>query len=90
MKSLFIFSSLATGDELHSISLNYRIGRSTATLIIRETCEAIWDCLSSEELFTPSENGWREIAHDFDKRWNFPNCIGAMGGKHVSIIVRLY
>jgi len=85
-----IFSYLATGDGLHSISLNYRIGRSTVTLIIKETCEAIWDSLSSEELFTPSENGWREIAHEFEKRWNFPNCIGAMDGKHVAIIGRLY
>lgn len=77
---------LATGDGLHSISLNYRIGRSTATCIIRETCEAIWNCLSPEELFTPSENGWREVAHEFEKRWNFPNCIGAMDGKHIAII----
>jgi len=88
-KQIFYFSYLATGDRLHSISLNYRIGRSTATLIIKETCEAIWD-LSSEELFTPSEKGWREIAHEFEKRWNFLNCIGAMDGKHVAIIVRLY
>ncbi|KYM96641.1 Putative nuclease HARBI1, partial [Cyphomyrmex costatus] len=77
---------LASGDGLHSISLNYRIGRSTATLIIRETCEAIWDCLSPEILFTPSENGWRKIALEFEKRWNFPNCIGAIDGKHVAII----
>ncbi|XP_067215723.1 uncharacterized protein [Linepithema humile] len=77
---------LASGDGLHSISLSYRIGRSTTTFIIKETCEAIWNCLNTEELFTPTSNGWQEIAYEFENRWNFPNCIGALDGKHVSII----
>ncbi|XP_025159509.1 uncharacterized protein LOC112589650 [Harpegnathos saltator] len=77
---------LASGDGFHSILLSYRIGRSTTTCIIRETCEAIWSCLHKEELFTPTTNGWQEIAHEFENKWNFPNCIGALDGKHVSII----
>lgn len=84
------FSYLATGDRLHTIALSYRTGTSTTSQIIRETCEAIWDCLYKEILFTPSYNGWQEVAYEFQEKWNFPNCIGALEGKHVTILVSLY
>ena len=33
----------------------------------------------------PSENKWKSIADELYERWNFPNCIGAIDGKHVMI-----
>lgn len=32
-----------------------------------------------------SENEWKYIADGFNDAWNFPNCIGAIDGKHVAI-----
>lgn len=34
---------------------------------------------------TPSENDLKANADKFYKRWNYPNCVGAIDGKHVRI-----
>eukprot|EP00795_Rhopilema_esculentum_P004037 gene4037-20212_t len=29
---------------------------------------------------------WELVASEFESSWNFPNCLGAMDGKHINII----
>ena len=33
----------------------------------------------------PTEEQWKYIADDFYTKWNIPNCLGAINGKHVNI-----
>lgn len=33
----------------------------------------------------PTREKWTRIAMEFDEKWNFPNCIGAIDGKHFRI-----
>lgn len=33
----------------------------------------------------PTEEAWREIAAGLWEKWQFPNCIGAIDGKHITI-----
>jgi hypothetical protein len=34
---------------------------------------------------TPKWSKWSQIVNDFWDLWNFPNCIGAIDGKHVKV-----
>lgn len=32
-----------------------------------------------------SEDDWRKVADEFESKWNYPGCIGAIDGKHVAV-----
>ena len=76
---------LVTGDAQITIAASYRVSPTTVGRIISETCEAIWLVLIREGCLkapsTPEE--WDNIAYIFENEWNFPNCLGAIDGKHV-------
>ena len=76
---------LVTGDAITTIAYNFRMGVLTARQIILDVCTELWDALASIHMLVPSEVEWESIAEDFFARWNFPNCIGAIDGKHVMI-----
>jgi len=51
---------------------------------VNEVCQAIEKNLGPEYLkFPSSHEEWLNIASQFELRWNFPNCIGAIDGKHI-------
>ena len=76
---------MTTGDSYHTITWSYRVGVATVATIIREVCEAIWNQLRPIHLPQPTQEIWRQIECGFRERWQFPNCIGALDGKHVLI-----
>jgi len=78
---------LASGDS-KSLSYAYRVGHNTISKIVSETCEAIWIGLKDQVFPQPTEDWWNKIAKQFEERWNFPHCIGAIDGKHVVIQVK--
>jgi hypothetical protein len=41
--------------------------------------------LKDEVMPTPTRATWSQIVNDFWDLWNFPNCIGAIDGKHVMV-----
>uniref|UniRef100_A0A8C5PX67 DDE Tnp4 domain-containing protein n=1 Tax=Leptobrachium leishanense TaxID=445787 RepID=A0A8C5PX67_9ANUR len=77
---------LASGCSLQDLHYNFRVGRSTAGEIVRKVCQTIWDTMREECLPTPTDAAWAQIAATFLERANFPNCLGAMDGKHVRIV----
>ncbi|KAH8039855.1 hypothetical protein HPB51_009111 [Rhipicephalus microplus] len=77
---------VSNGESHHSLSRQFRLGHSTVNDIIHETCNVIYEELKNEFLKTPStEDEWRDVVAGFSRNWNFPNCVGAMDGKHVII-----
>ncbi|XP_040356682.1 uncharacterized protein LOC121046487 [Ixodes scapularis] len=76
---------LATGGSMQDLAMSYRMHSSTVSGILRETLAAIWDCLSPVVLEKPTTSKWERIRQEFCAKWNFPNAIGSIDGKHFSI-----
>ena len=75
---------LVTGDAQTTIAASYRMSNTSVGRIIKETCNALWTVLLEKGFLNcPHETEWSKIAEHFESRWNFPNCIGAIDGKHV-------
>uniref|UniRef100_A0A9J8D5P7 DDE Tnp4 domain-containing protein n=1 Tax=Cyprinus carpio carpio TaxID=630221 RepID=A0A9J8D5P7_CYPCA len=77
---------LATGVSFKSLGFQFRIGSTTIGKIVEETCElcilnVVLSCLQT----STSEEQWRKIAEQFDMKWQFPHCLGAIDGKHIFI-----
>ncbi|KAG5876797.1 hypothetical protein JTB14_014127 [Gonioctena quinquepunctata] len=60
-------------------------GAQTLERIIVETCDALVHVLKGYLEIPASEGEWKDVAQQFERRWNFPNCIGAIDGKHINI-----
>ncbi|KAJ8343120.1 hypothetical protein SKAU_G00330480 [Synaphobranchus kaupii] len=76
---------LATGDSYRSIASSYRTGISTVASIVPSVARAIWSSLVANYMPVPREEDWCAIAEGFRQRWNFPNCMGSIDGKHMVI-----
>ncbi|KAJ4436848.1 hypothetical protein ANN_16980 [Periplaneta americana] len=77
---------LASGNTFTDLHYTYRMGISTIALIVRQVCEVIWEVMAEECLPEPTLQKWQEIAFGFQTKANFPNCIGALDGKHIRVI----
>jgi len=43
--------------------------------IVRDTCDAIWECLKMVCMSARDKNNWMGTADDFYEMINFPDCI---------------
>ncbi|KYN14594.1 hypothetical protein ALC57_13207 [Trachymyrmex cornetzi] len=76
---------LASGDSMASFSYAFRIGANTASKIIKETCTALWKVLKDRVFLQSTDENWQKVADNFERICQFPNCIGAVDGKHIMI-----
>ena len=77
---------LASGDNYQSHMFGFRVAANTICGIIPETCQAICDVLQADYFQCPrTPDEWRRVADGFWKNLNFPNCLGALDGKHVAL-----
>ncbi|KAM0736878.1 Protein ALP1-like [Formica fusca] len=76
---------LAQGCSMQVVAWSFLIGKTTVSVIVHETCAAIWEILSPIYLKIPTIEDWRDKSKRFNEQWNLPNCCGAIDGKHVII-----
>uniref|UniRef100_A0A671UPW4 DDE Tnp4 domain-containing protein n=1 Tax=Sparus aurata TaxID=8175 RepID=A0A671UPW4_SPAAU len=72
---------LATGNQT-----SVYVVLSTIRQFVPETCQAIYQVLKDKYVKCPDTAlEWQQVATGFLSQWNFPNCIGALDGKHINI-----
>ena len=77
---------LATGEIFKSLQYSFLIASNTLSLVIPEVCDAIISVLGPIYMKTPTTaEEWHWIADAFESSWQFPNCLGAIYGKHINI-----
>ena len=75
---------VASGETFRSLEYQFRISRRSIARIVDRVAEAIIEEMQEEYLKTPkTASKWLEISEKFSQRWNFPNTIGAIDGKHI-------
>jgi hypothetical protein len=79
------FRFLATGDSFSTIGHSFRMGFSTVSSIVAEVCDVIWQRLQPTYMPQPTAEIWEKAISGFQEKWHFPNCIGSIDGKHVTI-----
>jgi hypothetical protein len=77
---------LATGESYTSLQYQFRISKGTLSIIIPKVCNVLATQCSEYIKCPNTEEQWQEIAAHFFQRWQLPNCIGAIDGKHVRIV----
>ena len=50
-----------------------------------ETTKALWDALQPRYICVPSCDEWLKVVQDYSEKWNMPNCIRSIDGKHSRI-----
>ena len=79
---------LASGTSHVTLAGSYRISPTSMSRIIPKTCEALWQALQGIGFIKMPKNKeeWKRIALEFENKWNVPNCLGAMDGKHSNLL----
>jgi len=65
------------------LQFDFYIARSTIGEIVKETCQVLWMVLQPKEMPEPTKEKWIEISNIYYSKTNFPNCLGAIDGKHI-------
>ncbi|XP_069678805.1 putative nuclease HARBI1 [Periplaneta americana] len=77
---------LATGESFHSLAFSYRISPSSISTFVPQVLQALKRKLLPRFLPNPNKIDWETKAEEFWDRWDFPNVVAALDGKHVRIV----
>ena len=74
---------IASGESFRSLEYQFRINKKGISYIVYEVAFAITQALGKEQFKTPkTTKELKKIAEKFYHRWNFPNGLGGVDGKH--------
>lgn len=76
---------LATGSSFKTLGFSFRMGDNTVGKIVKKVCQILWDTFQQAHMPIPTASDLENVAKRFEEVWKFPNCIGAIDGKHCQI-----
>ncbi|XP_016841971.1 uncharacterized protein LOC100678195 [Nasonia vitripennis] len=85
LKLAFVLWFLGHGGNVKQAALMFHIGTSTAYQLLKDICVNLVHVLNPLYVPKPTRAKWIEIANLYEQLLNFPNCIGALDGKHIDI-----
>jgi len=65
--------------------MSFRVSKTSVSSIVVEVCQAIWTTLRDVHMRKPTIKDFENTADAFYNKWNFPNCIGSIDGKHIRV-----
>ena len=75
---------VATGDCYQQLEYHFRVSNSLISSIVPEVMLAIYEVYKGEYMKCPSTpEEWKDVAKGFYEKWQFPNTIGSLDGKHI-------
>ena len=79
---------LASGCSFHDLHFSYRIGISATCMIVRAICLSIWSIKCPECIPKSAKEQWKLNDLEYERRANFPHCLGAGDGIQIRVIKR--
>nr|CAH7727264.1 unnamed protein product [Callosobruchus chinensis] len=76
---------LATGDSFTSLQYLFNVSKQRISNALIQALKEQIKVTLNYYYIKPNEGQWEQIAKDFEDKWNYPHCIGALDGKHVQI-----
>ena len=78
---------LVIGDAFSAIAQSYRMNDASVGRFVKETCNVLWKRISEVGFIKQpdSKAEWRNFSKEYEKYWNFPNCVGEIDEEHVTI-----
>ena len=78
---------LVSGTKYSDTQYSWWVPENTLSVVVREVCKVMCEEYVDEVMTAPSTTEeWTQLADGFLEKWNFPNCVAAIDGKHVAII----
>lgn len=71
----------ACGSLQRHIASTYRVSKQAFGGIIDQVCIGIYTEMK-DELPSLTKEQWLNVSNKFNHKWNFPNCLGAIDGRH--------
>jgi hypothetical protein len=76
---------VSIGQSFRSFGFPFRTDHYTVGKIVDQFSDVLWTRLSSKHVTVPDHDRFLDTATKFKEIWNFPNVIGCINGKHISI-----